>query len=172
MNTYTKMVFIILTGLLLCAVICQYAFGATIQIGTMNVPQDVYTSTNKWCHHYGVDTKLALALACQESSWNQNCKGEQGEVGVFQIMLGTVQMYNYGKTTAEALTRYDLDDNCHLGVWYLKRKLDEFKGDKVKAVATFNCGSSMVNYWTEIPVTRKHVTKVLVYYCKLNGDNI
>jgi len=70
------------------------------------------------------------------------------------------------------LTRYNLDDNCHLGVWYLKRKIDEFKGDPIKAVATYNCGSSNVQWWWEIDTTRLHVTKVMIYYSRLNGDKL
>jgi len=156
---------------LACLAMASYPM-ETYQIGNMKVPCDVYTSVVVWSHYYGVDKNLALALACQESSWNQNCKGAAGEVGVFQIMMGTVQMYNNSVPSREVLTRYKLDDNCRLGVWYLSTKLNEFKGDQTRAIASYNCGSSNVKYWWDIPTTRKHVTKVLVYYARLCGDNI
>lgn len=85
---------------------------------------------------YGVDPNLALAIADRESGFDQNARGADGEVGVFQLMEGTARDLG--------VDRYNLDGNIAGGVRYLAQQFATFGGDPFKAVAAYNAGPGYV----------------------------
>lgn len=83
----------------------------------------------------GIDPKLAVALAYQESRLNPNTKnGTSGEIGLMQVKPATAEMMGF---SAEDLR--DPSKNIEIGLTYLKQGLDKF-GDPVAAVAGYNAG--------------------------------
>lgn len=79
----------------------------------------------------GVPPELALAVARRESGYNQSARGAAGEVGVFQLMPGTAGDLG--------VNPYDLSENIHGGVSYLRQQFDRF-GDWATALAAYNAG--------------------------------
>lgn len=84
----------------------------------------------------GVDPSLAIEVATEESSLNQNARGSSGEIGVFQLMPDTAAALGVDPT--------DLNQNIHGGVMYLGQMLAQF-GDPVMAVAAYNAGPGAVS---------------------------
>jgi hypothetical protein len=84
---------------------------------------------------FGVDPALALAVAQQESGFNQNRISSAGAIGVMQLE----------PTTAAGLgvDPRNLQQNISGGVKYLAQQLAQF-GDPAEAVAAYNAGPSSV----------------------------
>lgn len=105
---------------------------------------------------YGVDPKLARAIAIAESDMNQDEISPVGAVGVMQLM----------PETAESLgvDPYDTSENIVGGVKYIRQMLDTFEGDVPLAVAAYNAGPNAVKRYGGIPPyaeTQNYVGRVL-----------
>lgn len=109
---------------------------------------------------YGVDPKLAIAVAKAESGLDPNVVSAAGAVGVMQLM----------PATAAGLGIRDLRDpreNIDGGVRYLKQMLDTFQGDVRQAIAAYNAGPEAVKKFGGVPPyaeTQQYVQRVLTYY--------
>jgi soluble lytic murein transglycosylase-like protein len=104
---------------------------------------------------YGVDPSLALALAKQESGYNQNARSSAGAVGVMQLMPGTAADLG--------VDPYDLAQNIDGGVRYLAQQLRTF-GDPSLALAAYNAGPGAVTKYGTVPPypeTQNYVAAVL-----------
>lgn len=83
----------------------------------------------------GVDPRLALEVAIQESGLNQNAVSPTGAIGVMQLMPATA--------AALGVDPRNLEENIQGGVRYLKQQLSRF-GDAAKALAAYNWGPERV----------------------------
>lgn len=120
------------------------------------IPQMVQATARK----YGVDPKLAMAVAQTESSLNPNAVSSAGAVGVMQLMPETAKSLGVHNL-------YDPRENIDGGVRYLKQMLTTFNGDVSKAVAAYNAGAGAVQSYNGIPPyseTRGYVAKVMDLY--------
>lgn len=121
--------------------------------GSSDIAKMVQVAANK----YGVDPKLAMAVAEAESGLSQDAVSAVGAVGVMQLM----------PDTATALGVRNINDpreNVDGGVRYLKQMLAAFDGDVTKAVAAYNAGPQAVKNYNGVPPyseTRDYVAKVL-----------
>ena len=107
-------------------------------------------------YQYGVDPKLARAIAIAESDMNQAEISPVGAIGVMQLM----------PETAEGLgvDPYDEGENIVGGVKYIRQMLDTFDGDVPLAVAAYNAGPGAVKRYGGIPPyaeTRNYVGRVM-----------
>jgi soluble lytic murein transglycosylase-like protein len=106
---------------------------------------------------YGVDTKLALAVATAESDLSPRAVSPAGAMGVMQLMPETARSLGVRNV-------FDPRENIDGGVRYLKQMLDTFGGDVVKAVAAYNAGPDAVRSYGGVPPypeTQAYVSKVL-----------
>jgi soluble lytic murein transglycosylase-like protein len=126
---------------------------ASASAGSGDLARMVQVAANK----YGVDPKLAMAVAQAESGLSQEAVSPVGAVGVMQLMPETARSLGVRNIN-------DPRDNIDGGVQYLKQMLTTFGGDVSKAVAAYNAGPQAVKNYNGIPPyseTRNYVARVL-----------
>jgi soluble lytic murein transglycosylase len=122
----------------------------------------------------GVHASLLAAVAKQESRFSPSVRSPVGAVGLLQLMPATA-----AEVAGEALSGSDLEDpgrNATLGARYLRQLLNQWQGDPLLAVASYNAGPGAVAGWIDArlrqqpelwveaipyPETRLYVKKVL-----------
>lgn len=109
---------------------------------------------------YGVDSKLAMAVAKVESNLQPDVISSVGAVGVMQLMPETAQGLGVRNNK-------DPRENIDGGVRYLKELITTFDGDIPKAVAAYNAGPQAVKKYNgtpPYPETQAYVKKVMTLY--------
>jgi hypothetical protein len=107
-------------------------------------------------HQRGIDPRLGLALAEQESGFDPRARSPKGAMGIFQLMPGTARQLKVDPS--------DVAQNISGGLDYLKQQLDAFGGDPAKAIAAYNAGPGVVQAYKGVPPykeTRGLVSRVL-----------
>lgn len=97
-----------------------------------------------WAAANNLPTDLLMALAWQESGWNQSAVSHAGAVGVGQIMPDTgdwVQSYLIGTS---GLQRENVNDNIRMSARYLRYLLARFDGDERLALGAYFQGPTSV----------------------------
>lgn len=118
----------------------------------MSIQSQIVDAANR----YGVDPALALAVAKNESSFDQAAVSSKGAVGVFQLMPPTAADLG--------VNPYDAAQNIDGGVRYLSQMLGQF-GDPATAVAAYNMGPGAVGRGTGwYPETKIYVARVMADY--------
>ncbi len=114
--------------------------------------------------HYGVSPKLALAIAWQESGWQQRRVSSAGALGVMQVMPGTgrwMELY-----VGRKLRLRDSHDNVLAGVRTLKVLLDSTKRDN-RAVAAYYQGLGAVRSHGLYSDTKAYVAAVRAHESRI-----
>lgn len=110
----------------------------------------------------GLEPSIALAVAQQESGFNQAARGAAGEIGVFQLMPATAKDLG--------VNPLNLMENIQGGIRYLRMGLNAFSGDLAKALAAYNAGIPRVSnavkagadWFARIPSsTQGYVTSIM-----------
>jgi soluble lytic murein transglycosylase-like protein len=83
----------------------------------------------------GIDPRLLIAVVSQESDFQQGALGDDGEIGLAQLMPGTA--HDMG------VNPYDPIDNLRGGARYLHEQLERFGSVKL-ALAAYNGGPGNV----------------------------
>jgi len=131
-----------------------------------------YAKSNK------IDPLFVNAVIAVESKFIHSAHSKSGAVGLMQIMPSTAQ--ELSNELGEKSLYKNLENpktNIRLGVYYLKKLLIMFNGNKTLALAAYNAGSGNVSNWLKkdksiktnienIPFeeTRNYVSKVLRTY--------
>lgn len=121
---------------------------------------DVANMVYQTAQQYGVDPKLAMAVAETESGLQPGAVSSAGAVGVMQLMPETAQ----GLGVSDS---YDARQNIDGGVRYLRQMLTTFGGDVSKAIAAYNAGPQAVKDYNGVPPyaeTQNYVDHVLSLY--------
>ena len=91
----------------------------------------------------GVEPALAVAIAKNESGFNQNAISPAGAIGIGQLMPDTA--------TALGVDPYDWKQNILGMIKYIKELWETFGGDIAKVIAAYNAGPAAVKTYGGIP---------------------
>jgi len=127
-------------GLLPNGVVRKFAYDALEQ---SSQPQ-IASLLRQAAARYGLPANLLMAIAWQESGWNQHVIAHDGGIGAMQIMPSTAQAVN--KQVNGHHDPYKLRDNIELGTIYLHSLWQGFHGDVVKVISTYNEGGWNVTH--------------------------
>lgn len=106
---------------------------------------------------YGIEPRLALAIAHTESNLNPNAVSGKNAQGLMQLIPDTAVRFNVRKP-------FDPEQNVRGGLTYLRWLLAYFRGDVALAAAAYNAGEGAVNRYRGIPPyaeTRGYVRRIL-----------
>lgn len=97
----------------------------------------------------GVDPYLVAAIIREESQYDEKAISRVGAIGLMQVMPATAN--NVAKRIGlPAVGRDDLFDqetNIRIGVRYMEQLLEQFSGNIVYAIASYNAGPIAVGKW-------------------------
>jgi soluble lytic murein transglycosylase-like protein len=111
---------------------------------------------------YGVDPKLARALAWMESGFQQDVVSSVGALGVMQLLPETWEFVD--SVLLGVRTPRDYRGNVRAGVRYLRWQLDEFDGNVTLALAGWYQGARAVRERGLYADTKEFVRIVLALY--------
>jgi peptidoglycan hydrolase-like protein with peptidoglycan-binding domain len=113
----------------------------------------------RWAAHYGVDARLARALAWMESGFQPTIVSPVGAWGVMQVTPATwdfVTSVLIGFPVARTT-----EGNIRVGIAYLRHLLREFNGRERLALAAYYQGPAAVRARGLLPESEKFVADVL-----------
>jgi peptidoglycan hydrolase-like protein with peptidoglycan-binding domain len=122
-------------------------------------PFSVRLSLDRWSAHYGVDARLARALAWQESGFQPSVVSPVGASGVMQLLPETwdfVESVLIGRKIERTT-----DGNVRIGIAYLHHLLREFNGDERLALGAWYQGAAAVRRHGLYAETKTFVANVL-----------
>ena len=143
------------------------------------------TATNE------VPVSLVASVILAESKYNESAESNRGALGLMQLMPDTAH-WIAEQMNQPTMTDSDIKEpntSIKLGTWYLGYLLEEFRGNKILALAAYNAGRGHVESWMEekewkddfddisaipFPETRNYVKSVLKNqerYEDLYGNN-
>ncbi len=94
--------------------------------------------------YYGLPANLVIAIARQESRFQQHVIASDGGIGVMQIMPDTAMWINQlAGTTRDP---YKLQDNIFMGAFYLHMLSDTFHGNIPEIISAYNEGPWAVTH--------------------------
>ena len=108
---------------------------------------------------YGVDRRLALAIAGVESNFERQARSPKNAQGVMQLIPATAERF-------QVQDPYDAEQNIRGGLSYLRWLMARFSGDVTRVVAAYNAGEGAVERHGGIPPyfeTRAYVQRVLQF---------
>ncbi len=149
---------------------CQLAGGLEQELHTPAYGNDLEEAASR----AGLAPPLLAAIAKQESRFSPTVRSPVGAVGLLQLMPDTAAEVAGGPVTGAELEQPGR--NAELGARYLRQLLDQWQGNPVLAVASYNAGPGAVTGWIDprlssqpelwveaipYPETRLYVKKVL-----------
>jgi lysozyme family protein len=125
----------------------------------MAQPWSVRAAINYWAGHYGVDRRLARALAWMESGYQHQAVSKAGAVGVMQLTPSTwefVETVLIGRRVPHTAA-----GNVRVGVAFLHHLLHVFNGNERLALGAYHQGAASVRRHGLFRQTRAFVADVL-----------
>lgn len=113
---------------------------------------------------YGVDPRLALAIAWQESGWNQRVVSVANAVGTMQVIPSSGQWAS--ELAGRKLDLLDTEDNVTAGVVIVKALL-RASDDREQAIAGYYQGLYSVQTKGLYEDTKGYVAAVLAHYKRM-----
>jgi LysM repeat protein len=119
---------------------------------------DAPRSIDRWAAHYGVDPRLARAVAWMESGYHTGAVSSVGAWGVMQVMP---QTWRYVERLIGHPVARTPGGNVRIGVAYLHHLLGEFGGSERLALAAYYQGPGGVRRYGVLPVSEIYIADVL-----------
>jgi N-acetylmuramoyl-L-alanine amidase len=113
-----------------------------------------------WARHYGVDPRLATALAWMESGFNNELVSSAGAVGVMQITPDTWSYVEEVLLLGRQVP-HTVDGNVRIGVALLHHLLHVYGGDERPALAAYYQGARALQVAGFLPGTTEYVADIL-----------
>jgi soluble lytic murein transglycosylase-like protein len=110
----------------------------------------------KTAPQYGVEPRLALAVIAIESNFHPGAQSVRDARGLMQLISSTAARF-------KVRNRFDVNDNVHGGLAYLRWLLAYYQGEVTFAVAAYNAGEAAVDRYKGVPPypeTREYVRRV------------
>jgi soluble lytic murein transglycosylase-like protein len=108
---------------------------------------------------HGVPRRLALAVAWQESGWQQGVVSLAGAVGVMQLMPATAEWV--GQTMLGHPVRItDAHSNISAGIRLLRHYLNRYDGNRDLVLAAYYQGQHAVDHYGVYAVSRPYIASV------------
>ena len=108
---------------------------------------------------HGVPRRLALAVAWQESGWQQGVVSHAGAVGVMQLMPATAEWV--GQTMLGRPVRItDARSNISAGVRLLRHYLNRYDGNRDLVLAAYYQGQHAADHYGVYAVSRPYIASV------------
>lgn len=121
--------------------------------------QKIVALIHQLAPHYGIDPRLALAVATVESNLDPWAVSPKQAMGVMQLIPETAERFNVRKP-------FDPEQNIRGGLAYLRWLHQHFAGDTVRVLAAYNAGERAVQRYGGIPPydeTLLYVARVLSF---------
>lgn len=115
-----------------------------------------------WSAVYGVDARLARALAWMESGFQEDVVSSAGAIGVMQLLPETWEWVDTVLLGTSTPRTYD--GNVRAGVRYLRWQLDQFGGDVRLALAGYYQGARAVRERGLFDDTKQYVSVIQQLY--------
>jgi soluble lytic murein transglycosylase len=106
-----------------------------------------------WSQQRRLNPMLVTALIRQESRFEPQIQSSVGAAGLMQVMPETAE-FIASKIQAKTYNLKDPEDSIKLGTWYLDHTHDEYDGNSMLAVASYNAGPGAVSEWLTSSKTR------------------
>jgi soluble lytic murein transglycosylase-like protein len=138
---------------------------AGAHLGSSGTPVDrdvIRAAIDQWADSYGVDPKLARAVAWMESGFQQDVVSSAGAIGVMQLLPETWEWVD--TMLLGTVTPRTYDGNVRAGVRYLRWQLDQFDGDIKLALAGYYQGARAVRERGLFEDTKQYVSVILQLY--------
>ena len=135
---------------------------ASASAGPLPSRDSVRGTIDYWSGVYGVDARLARALAWMESGFQQDVVSSVGAIGVMQLLPETWEFVDV--VLLGVRTPRDYRGNVRAGVRYLRWQLDEFGGNRPLALAGWYQGARAVRERGLFDDTKEFVRIVLALY--------
>jgi len=110
-------------------------------------------------NRYGVPVPFALAVAWQESGWQQGVVSHAGAVGVMQLMPATA-VWVGDAMLGEPVAINDMRHNVRGGVRLLAHYLARYGGDRDHVLAAYYQDQSAVDRHGIYPVSRPYIASI------------
>ncbi|HEX2141588.1 MAG TPA: LysM peptidoglycan-binding domain-containing protein, partial [Candidatus Limnocylindria bacterium] len=107
----------------------------------------------------GVPAAFALAVAWQESGWQQGVVSSAGAIGIMQIIPASGEWVGQAML-GERVNLHDAASNVRAGVRLLRHYLDRY-GDRSLALAAYYQGQSAVDRHGIYSVSRPYIASIL-----------
>lgn len=109
----------------------------------------VFVPTARAQNAKGVDPYLVAAVIREESQYDGHAVSRVGAIGLMQVMPATAATVakRIGLTEVTRDDLFDEGTNVRIGVRYLEQLLDQFHGNEIYAVASYNAGPRAVTSW-------------------------
>lgn len=116
----------------------------------------------------GVPVTLALALAWQESGWQQDIVSSAGAVGVMQLLPSTADWIATSMLHT-AVNVHSTRQNVRAGVVLLAHYLARYHGDRRLALAAYYQGQRSVDEHGIYPMSRPYIASILAVAAALGS---
>jgi LysM repeat protein len=120
----------------------RVVIGTRLVVPTVSYGGDARPIIERYAAYYGLDASLPLAVAWEESGYNQNVISSTGAIGVMQVEPYTADHIN--QLLGLRLNMYNLDDNIHAGVYWLSVLVRYYSGNERLAIAAYYQGTRSI----------------------------
>jgi len=116
-------------------------------------PLPFFEEITTWSQKRQLNPFLVTALIRQESRFEPEIRSVAGAVGLMQVMPSTGEWIAQ-KIDLKEYNKENPQDNMRLGTWYLDYTHEQYDGNSMLAIASYNAGPGNVAKWLRTLNTR------------------